>query len=224
MDSTSAGNRASSVAAPRAGATPAGNPASAKVKSARLFPDLFAHVDPGERLKVLEVGCAQPETVDFFSRYKCRLQFLDLYASPSLLEDQGSKTEAELSPGFRKALGLPKGEKYDVCLFWDVMQYMTGPAIRALCGALEPHLHKRTRAHALGVHSVLTASELAEYAIVDDKTFRLKPCRLSSLEYHPHPQAQLGELLTVFKIERAMLMGDGTVEMLMASKPYWDSD
>ncbi len=224
MDPISAGNRASPVAASTAGASPAGMPAGGKVKSARLFPELFSHVDPGERLRVLEVGCAQPETVDFFSRFKCRLQFLDLYASPSLLEDQGSKSEAELSPGFRKALALPKSEKYDICLFWDVMQYMTGPAIRALCGALEPHLHKRTRAHALGVHSVLTASDLAEYAIVDDKTFRLKPCRLPGLEYRPHPQAELAEMLTVFKIERAMLMGDGTVEMLMASKPYWDSD
>lgn len=193
-----------------------------RVKSARLLPDLFRKIDPAKRLFVLEIGRAQPETVDFFSRYKCRLQFADLYAPPELLEKQGKRSEAELSVVFRKALEIPKETKFDICLFWDVMQYMTGPAIRALCGALEPHLHRQTRAHGLGVHSVLTASERAEYAITGADEFKLKDCRLPNLEYRPHPQAELAEMLTVFKIDRAMLMGDGTVEMIMASKPYWD--
>lgn len=222
MESASAGSRASRVTNVSTGQVPGGASAPG-TKSARLFPDMFRKVDPARRLKVLEIGRAQPETVDFFSHYKCRLQFADLYAASALLEEQSGKTEAQLSVALRKALDLPKDEKFDLCLFWDVLQYMTGPAIRALCGVLEPHLHKETRAHALGVHSVLTRCERAEYAIASLNEFRLKDTRLPTLEYRPHPQAELAEMLTVFRIDRAILLGDGTVEMLLKTKPYWDS-
>ena len=43
--------------------------------------------------------------------------------------------------------------------------------------------------------------------------------RIPDLQYLPHPQAELSELLTVFKIERAILMGDGTVEMFLPQSP-----
>ena len=192
------------------------------MKNAKLFPDLFRNIDPEKRLRVLEFGRAHSETVDFFSAYKCRLTFVDFFANTALLEDQANRTEAELAVGFRKALAIPKGEKFDLCLTWDIMQYLSGRAIRALCGALEPHLTKETKAHGFGVHSILTPCERAEYAVVSLNEFKMKKGRLPDLQYLPHPQAELSEMLTVFKVDRAILMGDGTVEMLLAAKPYWD--
>ena len=193
-----------------------------EIKSAKLFPDLFRNIDPEKRLRVFEIGRAQSETVDFFSAFKCRLTFADLYSNTSLLEDQANCTEAELAVGFRKALNIPKGEKFDLCLMWDIMQYLSGRSIRALCGALEPHLTDETKAHGFGVHSILTPCERAEYAVAGLTEFKMKKGNLPDLQYLPHPQAELSELLTVFKIDRAILMGDGTVEMLLGSKPYWD--
>jgi hypothetical protein len=223
VESTSADSRAPQVGEARPGMGPGRGGVAHVDKTARLLPELFRGVDPTERLKVLEIGRAQPETVDFFSRYKCRLQFANLYASTELLENQAKQSEAELAVGFRKALDLAKDAKFDVCLFWDILLYLTGPSIRALCGVLERHIHKGTRAHGIGVHSALTRCERGEYAITSSGDFRLKQGRLPELEYRPHPQAQLAEMLTVFKIDRAMLMGDGTVEMLLRSKPYWNT-
>lgn len=222
MESTSADSRAPRAAHLTGSQPPGAGSSAPPLKGARLFPDLFRKIDPERRLRVLEIGRAQPETVDFFSRYKCRLQFADVYAAEDLLKDQGGRSEAELAVGFRKALDLPRGEQYDLCFLWDILQYLTGPAIRALCGALEPHIHKETRAHGFGVHSVLTKAERAEFAIAGPAEFRLKPTRLPELEYRPHPQAELAEMLTVFRVDRAMLLGDGTVEMLLKTKAYWD--
>ncbi len=220
MESTSPESRA-----PHATRVQPGRATGATVpgrKNARLFPELFRDIDPTRRLKVLELGRAQPETVDFFSRFKCRLQFADLYSASSLLQEQVERTEAELAVGFRETMDLPKGASFDLILLWDILQFLTGPAIRALCGVLEPHLHANTRAHGFGVHSILTASERAEYAIISSSEFKLKPSRYPDLEYRPHPQADLSGKLKVFKIERAMLMANGTVEMLLGAKPYWD--
>ena len=222
MESASADSRAPRASNVHAG--PASGAGAPGRKGARLFPELFRGIDPGERLKVLEIGRAHPETIDFFSAYKCRLQFADIYSASDLLQEQGKRSEAELAVAMRKALDIPKAAKFDLCLFWDVMQYLTGPAIRALCGVVEGHIHSGTRGHGLGVHSVLTACERAEYAVLSPSEFRLKESRLPDLQYRPHPQAELSELLTVFKIERAMLMADGSVEMLLGTKPYWDFD
>jgi hypothetical protein len=215
-------SRVQPVAEARSGHGPGSAVAEVSVKSAKLFPDLFRDIDPDKRLRVLEIGRAQPETVRFFSDYKCRLRFADLYSDVKLFEGQAGATEAELAKNFRKTLAIPKGEKFDLCLLWDVMQYLSGRAIRALCGALEPHLHEGTRAHGFGVHSILTPCERAEYAIGNLGEFVMRKGSLPDLQYLPHPQAELSELLTVFKIERAILMGDGTVEMFLGSKPYWD--
>ena len=222
MDIASADSRVQRVANVQAGAGPGGTAPESGIKNAKLFPDLFLKIDPEKRLRVLEIGRAQSETIDFFSAYKCRLTFADLYSNVSLLEGQASCTEAELAVGFRKALNIPKGEKFDLCLLWDIMQYLSGRAIRALCGALEPHLTEDTRAHGFGVHSILTPCERAEYSIVGLNEFKMKKGNQPDLQYLPHPQAELSELLTVFKIDRAILMGDGTVEMLLGTKPYWD--
>ena len=93
MDSISAGSRSARGAAVSSGREP-GNKVPGR-KSARLFAELFRDVDPAQRLKVLELGRAQPETVDFFSRFKCRLQFADIYSSCELLQEQAKLSEAE---------------------------------------------------------------------------------------------------------------------------------
>lgn len=222
MEYASADSRVQRVANVRTGHGPGTGASVAGRKDAKLFPDLFRNIDPGKRLRVLEIGRAQSETVNFFSRYKCHLRFADIYSHASLLEGQANCSEAELAVGFRKALDIPRDEKFDLCLLWDIMQYLSGASIRALCGALEPHLHSDTKAHGFGVHSILTTCERAEYSIAGLREFRMKKGRLPDLQYLPHPQAELSELLTVFKIERALLMGDGKVEMLLGAKPYWD--
>lgn len=221
MQIASAEGRVQRVPTEHSGPGPGSAVAEVSTKSAKLFADLFRDIDPDKRLRVLEIGRAQSETVSFFSDYKCRLRFADLYDDVKLFKGQAGATEAELAKNFRKTLAIPKGEKFDLCLLWDVMQYFSGRAIRALCGALEPHLHEGTKAHGFGVHSILTPCERAEYSIRNLGEFVVRKGRLPDLQYLPHPQAELSELLTVFKVERAILMGDGTVEMLLGSKPYW---
>ena len=188
----------------------------------RLFQELVRSIDRGKRLTVLEIGAARPETVDFFSQFRCQLFFADLFSAPFLADQQQKLSRPKLQAQFRRALDLPKGLKFDLCLFWNVFQFLTGPAIRSLCGELESHVHKDTQAHALGVHSAGTACKRAHYAIRDSAHFKPVAKDFPELPYFPHPQAELGDLLDIFKVDRAMLLGDGTVEMLLSTKPFWD--
>ncbi|MCW8925932.1 MAG: hypothetical protein OQJ84_06725, partial [Xanthomonadales bacterium] len=61
-----------------------------------LFPTLVKNVDPDRRLSVLEIGPALPETIEYFSQYKCRLHFAAMYNDPILQMQTGDHTDAEL--------------------------------------------------------------------------------------------------------------------------------
>ena len=69
-------------------------PATAVVRGtvtqpSKLFSSLFRSLDMGRRLTILDVGAALPETVEFFSRFKCRIHFIDLFSEPVALRGLG---------------------------------------------------------------------------------------------------------------------------------------
>ena len=145
MEIASADRRVQRVSNQTVGHEPGSAVSGLTTKSAKLFPDLFRDIDPDKRLRVLEIGRAQPETVAFFLFLQVQTDFCRPLLRRGSVPGPGQRNGSELAKGFRKTLAIPKGEKFDLCLMWDVMQYLSGRAIRALCGALEPHLHEETR-------------------------------------------------------------------------------
>ena len=61
---------------------------------------MFGLMDVNRRLNVLEIGPALPETVEFFSRYKCRLYFVDLFNEAFIRDQQAELSEKELRHAF----------------------------------------------------------------------------------------------------------------------------
>jgi len=57
-------------------------------QQSKLFPAMFKMMNVNHRLTVLEIGPAMTETVDFFSQFKCRLHFVDLFHEPFVREKQ----------------------------------------------------------------------------------------------------------------------------------------
>ena len=58
-------------------------PAGADVEHSLLLPKLFEGLRDDERLTILDLGPAAPETVDFFGQFRCRLFFADLFSAPA---------------------------------------------------------------------------------------------------------------------------------------------
>lgn len=180
-----------------------------------LFPALFEQLDKSRKLTVLEVGQALPDTVDFFSRYKCRLHFAGLFAD-SLLQEQGELDEAALLQRFTALFALPKGTRIDLCLFWDVFHYLDDKAVRAMSKALAPYLHSGSRGHGFAVRTKETALRNNRYGIEAAHMFSVRPAQ-RVLAYHPHSQAILINLLTCFDIDRGMLLPDGRLEVALTA-------
>jgi len=184
-----------------------------------LFPSLFERLDAKHRLSVLEIGPALPETIEFFSQYKCRLHFACMYSDPVLQLQTGDVTEAELVDHIKRSFNFKKGTRFDLCLFWDFLNYLDDKALRAFNKVIKPHIHKTTRAHAFTVRTLDTSFSNQQYGIEQAHMFKIRPRTSTQATTFPHTQAILVNLLSSFDIDKGMLLPDGRLEVLMSACP-----
>jgi len=187
-------------------------------QTSKVLGNLFRNLDTGHRLNILEVGRVQPETVDFFSRFRCRIHVLDLYTELSngaFEDDSGAKT---LQRTFQEKFNFEPGLTLDICLLWDFPHYLDETRLRAFSRALWPWLSRSTRAHGFGVHSAATTLQNQEYGIVDLQTISARPRQILGVPRSPHPQSFMNEWLSCFSAGRGVLLADGKVETMMLSK------
>lgn len=110
--------------------------------------------------KVVDLGAAHGQNVEFLSRYGCRLEILDLY---SKLVDQpgsvpypgpgprcnrqaaGTESDSLMTAGH----GAEAPEPYDLVLAWDLFDYMSLRQISDLYSTLRPHLRPASRLWAM---------------------------------------------------------------------------
>jgi hypothetical protein len=182
-----------------------------------LFPALVKKINPERRLSVLEIGPALPETIGFFSQYKCRLHFAAMYTDPILQTQSGDYTEDQLAEQITRSLDFPKGTRFDLCLFWDFLNYLDDKALRAFNTAIRPFLHKSTRAHAFTVRTLNTSFSNQQYGIAEAHMFSIRPRPGKQAPTTPHTQAILVNLLSCFDIDQGMLLPDGRLEVLMTA-------
>ena len=184
-----------------------------------LFPNLVKKFNPDRRLSVLEIGPALPETVSFFSQFKCRLHFAAMYSDPVLLMQSGEFSENELAEHFVQSFDFPKGTQFDLCLFWDFLNYLDDKALRAFNTAIKPFFHQSTRAHAFAVRTLDTPLPNQRYGINQAHMLSVRNGPDRQMLCFPKTQATLVNLLTCFDIDQGMLLPDGRLEVLMSFNP-----
>ncbi len=192
-------------------------PPMPRTQQTLLFPNLVKKIDPDRRLSILEVGPALPETVEFFSRFKCRLQFASMYTNPVLQMQSGEFSENELAEHFTLSFDFPRETHFDLCLFWDFLNYLDDKALRAFNTAIKPFCHKTTRAHAFTVRTLDTSFPNQHYGIEQAHIFRIRPVSGKQRQRFPKTQATLVNLLPCFDIDQGMLLPDGRLEVLMSA-------
>ena len=198
------------------GITPV-EPPTSRTQQSLLFPSLVKKVNQDRRLSVLEIGPALPETIEFFSQFKCRLHFAAMYTDPILQMQSGEYTEAELAEQISQSLGFSKDTRFDLCLFWDFLNYLDDKALRAFNTAIRPFLHKSTRAHAFTVRTLNTSFSNQQYGIAEAHMFSIRSRTGKQARTTPHTQAILVNLLSSFDIDQGMLLPDGRLEVLMTA-------
>lgn len=188
---------------------------SPRPQVSQLLPSVLQRVVEGERVTVLDVGPALPETVAFFSSAPCTLHIADLFSALPLAQEGDGPAYREQ---FNRLLPLPPDTRFDICLFWDIFNYLPFAAASALLELLHPHLHAETRGHAFGVHKRGTPEDSRIHGILGADTLNLRPRRQPLPGYAPMPQSQLQSLLVDFRFERSVLLADSRLEILLGMR------
>jgi hypothetical protein len=186
------------------------------MQQSKLLPALFEHIDEDQRLTVFHAGPALAETVDFFSRYRCRLHFVDLFAELPIVANE--EDNPSLGQQFGDLLQLPPETRFDICLFWDLFNFLCDDAIIAFLKELRPYLRSGCLAHAFSVHNLKTAQNNQLYGIREMDTLRLRSRQTALPGYAPHNQGRLKTLLSGFTFERSVLLPDSRLELLLRAK------
>jgi len=184
----------------------------------QLLPLLLGQLDIGRQITVLEVGRARPDTVDFFSQFKCRIHFADLYSAELLSNPPEEISQQQLQKEFRTLFNFPTGTWLNLILFWDFLNYLDTNLLKAFCSAINPYLQQGTLGHGFGMRNAATSLANQEYGIHDLESFNVTRRDTAQLPYFPLPQAKLQEGLSCFTIDRGMLLPDGRQEMLLSAK------
>lgn len=182
----------------------------------QLLPKLFENIDDGQRITVLHIGAALPATVDFFAQFRCKLHFLDLFEElPLVVQDENCLSVAEQMSDL---IQFSVDTRFDICLFWDVFNYLDPEAISALMKALAPYCSKDSLAHAFAVHNTRSAPQHLKFEITNENTLKVRARTKPVMNYGPHTQSKLKDLLSTFTFERTVLLADGRLEVLLRPK------
>ena len=186
-------------------------------QSAKLLRVLFEDITDEQRISVLHFGPALPETVEFFSNYRCKLYFVDPFEELPLVADleQGVSLQQRID----QLLDFPADTRFDLCLFWDLLNYLQADAVQLISARLKAYLKPHALAHGFSVHNTRSPQRDARFSIVglDQLKLRERPKRLPG--YAPLPQSRLKELLAGFEVKRSVLLADSRLEMLLSLKP-----
>jgi hypothetical protein len=185
-----------------------------QLQPSTLLPWLFESIAGDQRLTVLHIGPALPETVAFFADYRCKLYFVDLAADvPPAAADMGP---GQLQAHFADQLNLPPESLIDVCLFWDIFNFLGTDALRALAAALRPQLAAHCRAHGFALHNLRRAQQGELYAINSPGEIIVRRRQPAARGYQPLPLKVLKVHLRHFEFTRSILLPDGRLELALS--------
>lgn len=185
-------------------------------QSAQLLPALFENLGEEACLQVLHLGPALPETIDFFSGNRCKLYFTDPF--PELPLQADLERDITLRDRIVSVFALPEDVQFDLCLFWDLFNYLGEEGVRLLGEHLRPHIAAHTLGHAFGVHNPRSPQRDCTFSIIAPDTLQVRdrPARLRG--YKPLPQSRLQAALACFTAKRSVLLSDGRLELLLAGR------
>ena len=170
----------------------------------RILPEAFDGLDAGTTLNILDVGPAEPQSIDFFSRFRCRLYVANLFNPASAAHG------LESAPAFFDSVD---GVRFDVCFLWDYINYPDDDAFAEFMSALSDHVHDKTRLYAIGAYAAELPLRAYRYAIADIDKVAIQP--IGGVVPQPRSRNEIVEAMRHYVVHRAALRRDNRLELLL---------
>lgn len=185
--------------------------------TSRLLPQLFEGIEDKESVSVLDLGGGTPATLAFFSNLEvpARVIFGDVITQSQNFKPEGGEAAVNFDSvvqRWRDYLDLDAADQVDYLLIWDFLHYFEPPVIEALSYALQPHLHRSTKAYGFGTLRSDRPLNGSRCAVSDATSLNMTPSK-EPLPFS-HSQQVISENFVCLQITRATLLQEGHLELL----------
>ena len=170
----------------------------------RILPEAFYGLDTDTTLNILDAGPAEPQSIEFFRRFRCRLYVANFY-NPAL-----PAYGVESAPAFLETVGRVR---FDVCFLWDYINYPDDDALADFISVLADHIHEKTRLYAIGAYSADLPLRAYRYAIAGEDTLAIRPA--GGVVPQPRVRNDVVKAMRHYVVHRAALRRDNRLEMLL---------
>ncbi len=181
--------------------------------NAPLFRSVIERLHGGGRWVILDLGAAQSGTVSLFGQFRCRLEIADIGPDIELLNS--AENPAEMA---ETLLPARREEPVDIVLCWDLLNYLTRPAITALMDGVARRSRPETLLHGLIVYSAQRMPvRPGRYLPTEDARLLSVGASLEQRDAPRYSPEDLALAMPLFTVERAMLLRNGMQEFLFRS-------
>ena len=170
----------------------------------RVLPEAFDGLDTVTTLNILDAGPAEPRSIRFFSRFRCRLYVANLFNPDSPAHG------LESAPAFFDTVD---GARFDVCFLWDYINYPDNEAFGEFISILTDHVHEKTRLYAIGAYSAELPLRAYRYAIADADKVAIRPA--GGIVPQPRSRNDVVNAMRSCVVHRAALRRDNRLELLL---------
>ncbi len=174
----------------------------------RILPEALKGLDSTSTPNILDAGPAEPQSIDFFGRFRCRLYVANLY-NPAV-----PAHGAESAPAFFETVDRVR---FDVCLLWDYINYADGDGLAEFMSILSDRVHRRTRLYAIGAYMPGSSLRACRYAISDIDRLAIRPA--GGIVPQPRSRNDIDTFTHRFAVHKAALRRDNRLELLLRTVP-----
>ncbi len=160
---------------------------------------------------VLDLGPASPNNLEFFARNGVRLTVADLYRG---FGHQRRSTEL-----LSKLLRYEGGDRFDLVLAWDVLNYLKRDELGVLVESLATHLCSGTLIHAFIVTAREMAPEPISYRIEDGRTLICGPKKGRPIRAPRYVEPELLRSMPSLTVEHCFRLRNGMAEYVFTYRP-----
>ncbi len=182
---------------------PEAQPPRAEIHRSPGLEAVLSDLTRGDAIRVLDLGPAVPENVEFYSAFATRVQVIDAFRDAS-----------DAAPAIRilGALAAQHRETFHLVLLWDLLNYVSSAQAADLVEAVVPLCHPEARCLAMVVTSDTMPASPRRYRVVDTSHLSYEESTVEVLGAPQMTPAALERVLRGFSIEHAFVLRNGIRE------------
>lgn len=177
-------------------------------------------LDPESRVDILDLAPANPELLDYFAPFHCKLLLPGCRDALLKLSKPDDADDSYLPRIFNTLLPFPNdcNKTLDLVLLWDLPNYLDKQVLSALITHIMPGLDRHSILH-IYIHTRQSMPDYpAEYRFHCENNIQLNMTTAWNTPSPMYYQELLHKILTPFRVDRGMLLANGLQEYILRIK------